>query len=135
MRCRGSVGHEPVLLSLDFHLIADLVESGDVTEADVIDAIMAAMATPNFRIRSWSQLVNWARRSAKDRLASIEKPLSRAGPPRPIKPSNLSIAVGKLLNEQPSERPASNIQGTEPATGKGIGCAIIDGEYSRKVGV
>jgi uncharacterized protein YdaU (DUF1376 family) len=71
--CRQLVGEEPVLLALDFHVIEQLVEAGDVTKADVLAGIRAALAKPNFRIRVWSQLAGWARGAAKERLAAKPK--------------------------------------------------------------
>lgn len=71
--CRQLVGEEPVLLALDFYEIEKLVESGDVTAADVKAGIRAALAAPNFRIRHWRQLAGWARGAAKERLAGKPK--------------------------------------------------------------
>lgn len=71
--CRQLVGEEPVLLALDFYEIERLVESGDVTAADVKAGIRAALAAPNFRIRHWRQLAGWARGAAKERLAGKPK--------------------------------------------------------------
>jgi uncharacterized protein YdaU (DUF1376 family) len=85
-KCRALVGQEPVLLATDFHSISVLVEDGTVTEEDVLAGIRAAMATPSFRIRNWSSLVNWVRRAAKDRMAGGKKqvvvPISTP-PPEP----------------------------------------------------
>lgn len=84
--CRKLVGEEPVLLALDFHVIAKLVDDGTVTQADVLAGIRAAMAKPGFRIRHWSQLEGWARGAAKDRLAGKAKTngASSAGPAKPL---------------------------------------------------
>lgn len=78
IECRKLVDAEPVLLALDFHCLERIVADGTVTEVDVYAGIRAAMAKPNFRIQHWSQLVGWARGSAKERMAGKAK---GAGPP------------------------------------------------------
>ncbi len=70
--CRKAVGQEPVLLDHKFSALAAVLEDG-ATQADVLAGITAAMATPDFRIKHWSQLVGWAKRAAKDRLAGIPR--------------------------------------------------------------
>lgn len=72
-QCRAMVGSEPVLLALDFWQLEKIVSDGLVTDADILAGVRAAMATPNFRIKSWSQLVNWAKRAAKDRMGAAPK--------------------------------------------------------------
>ena len=81
--CRKKVGQEPVVVALDFHEITAIVGS-EITQADVLAGIDAAMADPGFRPRHWKQLVGWARRATKDRLAIGAKHVgdapARAGP-------------------------------------------------------
>lgn len=71
-RCRLAVGAEPVLVDHKFYPLADVLKDG-VTEVDVLAGIAAAIATPDFRIMHWSQLVGWAKRAAKDRLAGVPR--------------------------------------------------------------
>jgi uncharacterized protein YdaU (DUF1376 family) len=75
--CRKAVGEEPVLLDHKFSVLAAVLEEG-ATQDDVLAGIAAAMATPDFRIKHWSQLVGWAKRAAKDRLAGIPRKASLA---------------------------------------------------------
>ena len=130
-RCREAVQTEPVAIAIDFNSISDLLADG-VTEADVLTGIAAAMATRDFRPRNWKQLVGWARKAAKDRMAGVAKPtLARDGPRKPASPSNVSLAMG-IINDRHRQSVRPDINRTEPITGQGVSGVVIDGEFNRE---
>lgn len=106
--CRRRVGQEPVLLAYDFHVITALLAE-NISEADILAGVDAAMADKNFRVKYWKQLVGWARRAGQDRLGSgakrVGEPQARAGPQRngyytpPIPPERDVHAAIKRLSE------------------------------------
>jgi hypothetical protein len=92
-RCRRLMGSLPVVVDPDFGPIRRLVEGG-LGEADVIAGLEAALATADFRPRSWAKLEGWVRRAAKDRIeAALPPRRSREGPIplRPNKPRDVRL--------------------------------------------
>lgn len=85
---RSLVGQEPVLMAIDTHTIAVLLEDG-CTRADVEAGIAAGIAAPNFRPRSWAKFEGWIRRAAKDRLAGAPKIGAAAPEDAPLTPSQV----------------------------------------------
>lgn len=89
-RMREMMITEPIVVAVDFHHIAKLLEEPNITEADCLEACRAAMADETFRPKSWRQIVGWVRGAAKDRISGAEKRrgapsvVPHADPSRPL---------------------------------------------------
>jgi hypothetical protein len=98
---RSLVGEEPVLVDPDVRPVLEVMAAG-ATPADVEAGIVAAMAAPRFRPRSWDQLVGWIRHATKDRLAVSPKAAVR-GASTDTPSSNPNIELMREYHQQMME--------------------------------
>jgi len=103
--CRQIVGGEPVALAQDFPALAVVLTEG-MTPDDVIAGVRAAMAEPSFRPLAWRQMIGWARRAAKDRLAAAPKvvglPPARGSPSQKPQRYTMFDAMREMMSEAES---------------------------------
>lgn len=109
LECRTLVGEEPIQLQADFHILEDLKLHGtevngilvSVTDEDILTAVKSAMANPRFRLKYWSQLVGWVKKSAQKRLGSKIKSA--------YSPKNNFRIEGILGIKDPPHEPSNSI--------------------------
>lgn len=117
-RMREIMITEPIVVAVDFHHVARLLDDPNITEADCLEACRAAMADETFRPKSWRQMVGWVRGAAKDRIAGNSKQnqkvvisVTTANPNRPIPISQPQFVGDSVIDIVDPGKVAASILG------------------------